>query len=325
MNFKYFLGNEKVKEQISYLINSSRLPHAIIIEGEEGTGKRTLAREIAAALVCRGSEEAPCYECSQCNKAVKGVHPDIYEYSASGGARSFHVDAVREIINDVYMSPNEADYKVYILGNAHCMNESAQNAILKILEEPPSYAVFILTAVNKSMLLETVLSRAVTLSIGGVDAQTGAQYITEQNPDIDYGSAYNAVNALGGNIGKAAESLEGGRLKELTELANAIALGIIADNEYELLKTVSAFGKNRQDMLSALSLLKIILRDAVSGGEVLSGQSETVGILKNKLTKSRLLNLFGTTESLIEMADKNANAALLITKICYSLREAAGR
>ena len=123
MNFKYFLGNEKVKEQISYLINSSRLPHAIIIEGEEGTGKRTLAREIAAALVCRGSGEAPCYECSQCNKAVKGVHPDIYEYSASGGARSFHVDAVREIINDVYMSPNEADYKVYILGNAHCMNE----------------------------------------------------------------------------------------------------------------------------------------------------------------------------------------------------------
>lgn len=325
MNFRYFIGNEKVKEQISYLISSSRLPHAIIIEGEEGTGKRTFAREIAAALVCRGSGSVPCYECSQCNKAVKGVHPDIYEYSASGGARSFHVDVVREIINDAYMSPNESEYKVYILGNAHCMNESAQNAILKILEEPPSYAVFILTAVNKSMLLETVLSRAVTLSVGGVDARLGADYITEKNPDIDYSSAYNAVSALGGNIGKAAQSLEGGKLREITDLANGIALGIIADNEYELLKTVSAFGKNRQDMLSALNMLKTTLRDALTGGESLSGQNETVGQLKNKLTKSRLLDLFCTTEGLIEAADKNANAALLTTKICYSLREAAGR
>ncbi len=325
MNFKNFLGNEKVKEQISYLINSSRLPHAIIIEGDEGTGKRTLAREIACALVCRGSGEKPCGSCAQCVKAQKGVHPDIFEHSASGGARSFHVDVIRDVINDVYMSPNESDYKIYILGNAHCMSESAQNALLKILEEPPSYAVFILTAVNKSALLETVLSRAVTLSISGVDAKTGADYITEINPDADYKSAYSAVNAFGGNIGKALESLEGGRLAQITSLANSIALGITADNEYELLKTVSAFGKSRQDMLSALNLLQIMLRDALTGREVLSGQNETVGILKNKLTKIKLINLYNTTQNLIDAADKNANAALLTTKICYSLREAAGR
>ena len=78
-------------------------------------------------------------------------------------------------------------------------------------------------------------------------------------------------------------------------------------------------------MLSALNLLKIMLRDALTGSEVLSGQNETVGILKNKLTKIRLINLYNTTQNLIDAADKNANAALLITKICYSLREAAGR
>ena len=326
MNFKYFLGNEKIKEQLSYLFSASRLPHAIIIEGEEGIGKRTLARELAAALVCRSREEKPCYECSQCNKALKGIHPDIYEYSASGGAKSFHIDVVRDVISDICMSPNEAAYKVYILGNAHCMNESAQNAILKVLEEPPEYAVFILTAASKAMLLETVLSRAVTISIGGVSPKIGADYITEENPDIDYNLAYEALTALNGNIGKAKESLEGGKMQRLTELVNKIGNAIMADSEYELLKAVSELSGNRQDIAAVLNLLKTMFRDALTGGEeVLSGQSETVRAFKGKLTKAKLLQLYNTAESLGYMADKNANTALLVTKICYSLREAAGR
>ena len=186
MNFNHFLGNEKVKEQISFLLNSGRLPHAIILEGETGIGKRTLAREIAAALVCRSGVSKPCYECTQCQKAEKGYHPDIFEYKPKGGARSFHVETVRNVINDVYVAPNEADYKVYILCNAHFMNDSAQNALLKVLEEPPSYAVFILTVENKSSMLETVLSRSVVLSLEGVDADSGAELIANKNEDIDF-------------------------------------------------------------------------------------------------------------------------------------------
>ena len=196
MNFNHFLGNEKVKEQISFLLNSGRLPHAIILEGETGIGKRTLAREIAAALVCRSGVSKPCYECTQCQKAEKGYHPDIFEYKPKGGARSFHVETVRNVINDVYVAPNEADYKVYILCNAHFMNDSAQNALLKVLEEPPSYAVFILTVENKSSMLETVLSRSVVLSLEGVDANSGAELIANKNEDIDFSTALEAVIAF---------------------------------------------------------------------------------------------------------------------------------
>ena len=114
MKFNNFLGNETVKKRISDLINSSRLPHAIIIEGDEGIGKRTLARDIACALVCRAEGEKPCGSCSQCVKAQKGIHPDIYEYSAPGGANSFHIETVRKVIKDVYMSPNESE-----IGRAH--------------------------------------------------------------------------------------------------------------------------------------------------------------------------------------------------------------
>ena len=325
MNFKYFLGNEKIKEQLSFLLSSSHFPHAIILEGEDGLGKRTLARELAAYLVCRSEGEKPCYECAQCIKAQKGVHPDIFEHSAAGGARSFHVEVIRDVIKDVYMSPNEAEYKIYILGNAHCMSESAQNALLKVLEEPPAYAVFILTAASKSMLLETVLSRAVTISLSGVDAKLGAELITQNNPDIDFNSAYEAVSAFGGNIGKAAESLEGGKMERITQLVNSVVQALFADSEYEMLKAVSELGTQRREISVVLNLLKTVFRDALTQRDVLSGQADIVQQLSQGFTKARLMALCEAAQSLIDMADKNANSALLATRISYELMRAAGR
>lgn len=325
MNFSNFIGNETVKKRISDLINSSRLPHAIIIEGDEGIGKRTLARDIACALVCRAEGEKPCGTCPQCIKAQKGIHPDIYEYSAPGGANSFHIETVRNVIKDVFMSPNESDYKIYILGNAHCMNANAQNALLKVLEEPPSYAVFILTVSNRSMMLETVLSRAVTVTVNGVTPSQGADYIVAQNQKTDYNTAYNALCAFGGNIGRAMASIEGGYLQKITDIVNGVAAGIAANDEYELLKTLSVLGSSRQDIAAVLEMLKTVFRDALTGGTALSGQSETVSMLTGKFTRQRLFELFNATQILLEMANKNANSALMITKICYTLREAAGR
>lgn len=325
MNFSNFIGNETVKKRISDLINSSRLPHAIIIEGDEGIGKRTLARDIACALVCRAEGEKPCGTCPQCIKAQKGIHPDIYEYSAPGGANSFHIETVRNVIKDVFMSPNESDYKIYILGNAHCMNANAQNALLKVLEEPPSYAVFILTVSNRSLMLETVLSRAVTVTVNGVTPSQGADYIVAQNQKTDYNTAYNALCAFGGNIGRAMASIEGGYLQKITDIVNGVASGIAANDEYELLKTLSVLGSSRQDIAAVLEMLKTVFRDALTGGTALSGQSETVSMLTGKFTRQRLFDLFNATQILLEMANKNANSALMITKICYTLREAAGR
>lgn len=324
MNFKKFLGNEKVKEQISFLMNSKRLPHAIIIEGESGIGKTTFAREIAAALVCRASGTRPCYSCPQCNKAEKGYHPDIFEYRPGGGAKSFHVDIVRNVISDIYISPNEAEYKVYILCNAHFMNESAQNALLKVLEEPPQYAVFILTVENRSAMLETVLSRSVVLSVGGVDVNSGAEYISNTYEDIEFNSALEAMIAFKGNIGRAYESIAGGEMQKLIGFVNDICNALISDNEYELIKCTGRLN-GRQEICTVLGLLKTVFRDAVIGaktGELLSGREQAVKVLSRKLTDAKLIRLYNTADKLISMANKNANSALLQTKICYSLRSA---
>lgn len=329
MKFIDFVGNEKVKEQLTFLQESGRLPHAIVIEGEQGLGKRTFAREIALNLFCRSEGERPCCQCPQCLKVLKHIHPDIYEYSASGGARSFHVDIIRDVKEDVFVQPNEADYKVYILGNCQCMSESAQNAILKVLEEPPSYALFILTTTAKTALLETVLSRSVVISLDGVESHKAAEYICMKDESIDFNDALNAVSIWNGNIGKALESLGDGKLSKISSIANNISVALLSDKEYDLLKACSVFEKDRETLIAVLTLLKTVFRDALLynriGSDVLSGQNDTVKKLASRLNKEKLLKLIYSCDNIRVLAEKNGNNAILITKICYELRAAQGR
>lgn len=328
MKFKNFVGNENIKEQISVLFATSKLPHTIVLEGEEGIGKMTLAREIASALVCRGTaEDKPCYECPQCKKAEKGVHPDIYEYSAPGGAQSFPVAKVREIIKDVYVLPNEADYKIYLLGNAQCMNNSAQNAFLKMLEEPPKYAIFILMVTNKALLLSTVLSRAVVFTLSGVNESVGAAFIVDNFENIDYNNAESALKIYRGNIGKALGALNDEKKLKGAELAGEIATSIMAPNEYELIKTLSKLPRDRKEITAILTTLKTLFCDALmqnKTGECFSGMADTAQKLRAKYSDAVLLKLSNEVDSLIEMVQKNAGHAILITKISSSFRTAIG-
>lgn len=328
MNFVNFAGNEKVKQQLTILQQSNRLPHAIVIEGEEGLGKRTLAKEIALNLFCKGDGEKPCLHCAQCVKVLKGIHPDVFEYSAAGGARSFHVDVVRDVKQDVYMQPNEAEYKIYILGNCQCMSENAQNAILKILEEPPSYAVFILTVNTKSALLETVLSRSVVLSLEGVDSKTGAEYICSENENISYDDAYSAVSIWSGNIGRAAESLSDGKMSKINAVADDICRALLSNNEYELIKACSVFEKNRDLLLSVLSLLKSVFRDALMSRcniSCVTGKDEIIKSISGRLNAEKIVKLVAVCDSLSDAVYKNANNNILITKMCYDFRRAQNR
>ncbi|MBR2134458.1 MAG: hypothetical protein IJ851_07105 [Eubacterium sp.] len=327
MNKLDFVSNKRTIEQLGVMLDSRHFPHALIIEGDDGLGKKTLARLLAAALVCRG-ESKPCMECAQCHKAMKDIHPDISEFTATGGKDSFKVDTVREVIKDSYMSPNEAEYKVYILGNAHKMSASAQNALLKILEEPPEYVVFILTAQSKSLMLETVLSRSVVVSLEGVDAREGAEYICSHNDGIDFDEAFGVLETFGGNIGKALEALSQGRAQELNELCVNICEALLEDNEYHLLTLCKAFQNDRQLIVLASDFLKNIFRDALvftDESESLSGQRELAKKLKSRLTRKRLINLVDFCDELKRMAQGNCNNTLLITKICYGMKQATER
>lgn len=326
MELNNFIGNERVVDSLSSLLESGRFPHALIIEGEDGLGKKTLARDLACALVCRGDDK-PCRQCTQCKKAIAGIHPDISEYIPSGTANSFHVDTVRNIISDAYIQPNEAEYKVYILANAQCMNQNAQNALLKILEEPPKYVVFILTVNSKSALLSTVLSRSVCVTLEGVDTERASEFISSK-AEVDIATAKKTVETFNGNIGKALSSIGDEKTVELVRVCNELCKALASGDEYKMMTVLSAFQRDRQGIVFACDLLKNIFRDALFAwvdNEYISGQVDSADLIKNNIPRQNIVKLMECCDRIKAMTLFNANNALLITKFCYSLSRALGR
>lgn len=139
-----------------------KLSHAYIISGPAGSGKSSLADTLAAAIVCSGEGMRPCGICRDCRKAIKHIHPDIIFIDKADNDKAILVNQIRALRSDAIVMPNDASKKVYIIKNAGTMNDFAQNAILKLLEEPPRHAAFILITENPSELLPTVRSRCVS-------------------------------------------------------------------------------------------------------------------------------------------------------------------
>lgn len=156
--------NQNVRSLVDGFINSKRIPHAIMIEGEDSTNVLALANYIAAAAVCDG-DNPPCDSCSNCHLAQVGSHPDISHISALDGKKFLSVAQIRELRADAFVRAHQASHRVFIIEDANRMNEQAQNALLKVLEEPPKNVIFILLVPSKTMLLDTIISRCVLLSL----------------------------------------------------------------------------------------------------------------------------------------------------------------
>lgn len=138
---------------------AGQLTHAYILSGEDPAATEQAAKALAAAMLCEGEGgEAPCGVCRPCRKIAKGTHPDLVDIAPEAG-KDLTVGQIRALRSDAYIRPNEGARKVYLLHDAQRMNPSAQNALLKVLEEGPRYAAFLLLCGNAGALLETIRSR----------------------------------------------------------------------------------------------------------------------------------------------------------------------
>ena len=149
------------------LMQQQKCPHAMIIEGEKSQEVTELVYDISKALICTSRGKKPCGECSGCRKFPH--HPDVRQVQSTGVTHSFSVDAIREIRRDANVIPNEANCKVYLFMDADNFTISAQNAFLKLLEEPPANVYFILTLESSASLLPTVLSRVTLYHLSVTD------------------------------------------------------------------------------------------------------------------------------------------------------------
>lgn len=210
MGFESLLGNEQLKANLSARLQANRISHFFLISGPAGSGKKTLAKALSSAILCRGANR-PCGTCAACRKAKEGNHPDIITVT-DPEHKSVAVSVVRAARESMYVKPNESDRKIYIFPQE--MGIEGQNALLKILEEPPAYGVFILLANNPESLLTTVRSRCVELRLTALPESTLREELTREFPKASSESIDSAIARSGGFLGQAKEILTQGEKQQ---------------------------------------------------------------------------------------------------------------
>lgn len=277
-NFSSLIANDELCNYFASAIRAGSLSHAYILLGAKGTGKHTLSRLVASALNCENkhneSTPIPCYECDSCKKILGNISADVTFVSREEDKATLGIDPIRFIKEDVAFFPNDGDYKIYIIEDAHTMTLQAQNAFLLTLEEPPSYAIFILLCEHTETILETIKSRAPVLRIKTPSKDEAVEFLTANHPSVrtlinnspdEFDQIYMAAK---GSIGRILELINSNEKKQILQnrelaqkLIESVAHRELAANFGEISAMFSQKRDEREKIIASLCEIQSALRD----------------------------------------------------------------
>ena len=243
MGFDTLLGNERLKDNLITSLRRGRHSHFYLISGPTGSGKHTLAKLLAAAILC-GEGQKPCLRCNTCRKVLDGVHPDFITIE-DPEHKNVAVKIIRQFRDDMFVLPNEAEYKIYLL--AQDMGTEGQNALLKVLEEPPSYGVFLLLTDNPEKLLPTVRSRCIELQLLPLERGTMLRELQRRFPNADAQTIEAAISRSGGYLGQAIGLLSDG--EAMPSQTEAVIRAVTTRDSLLLAQTLAPMEKWKRDQL----------------------------------------------------------------------------
>lgn len=263
--FKNILGQKAIKKHFTTAVATGKVSHAYILNGEEGMGKMALAEAFSLMLLCErreGNSFSPCLKCHGCKQVLSHNHPDLI-YVSHEKSGSIGVDDIRYQINDtVSIRPYSSPYKIYIVDEAEKMTGQAQNALLKTIEEPPSYAVIILLTDNKEAFLPTILSRCVQLNLKPLqDGDIKGYLIQEKGISEDTAEVYAAFAR--GNLGKAIHLAESKEFQAVYQTMLALLKHLRSMDIAELMETVRKLKEEGLNLDECLDFMQLWYRDVL--------------------------------------------------------------
>ena len=277
--------SENILKTLDSFFVDGRRPHALLVDGASQEQRKNLALLAARMMVCENKDRTPCGECEHCRKAKENIHPDIITIKKPDDKKHFVKDDVKKMVADAYLTPNEADVKVFVVEELQQMKEESQNLLLKILEEPPGYTAFVLTSETSNAVIGTVLSRVVRLRMG-------------KNIATEYS-------------------------EKATGIVNRLAEAVLSPYEYDRIEATALMDGNKALTAEVLDLFVSVLRDAIaikSGGKALLGSFEKVSHkLSDSLTLEKLLKMYEDVDGLLKSLENNPNYTLLSAVLCAKI------
>ena len=315
MGFETLLGNERLKENLTGSLRRGHISHFYLISGPAGSGKHTLAKLLASAILC-GKQDAPCGHCGVCRKILDGNHPAFITVT-DPEHQNIAVKLVREIRDDIFIRPNEADHKVYLF--AQDLGIEGQNALLKVLEEPPKYGVFLLLTDNPEKILPTVRSRCTELNLHGLRADVLRRALLQQFPDAAAEDVDAAIMRSGGFLGQAKAILENG--EALSPQTKAFTEAFSGRNMLALTQVLAPMEKYKRDqLLDILSQWLDVLEGALAARSGMTAVSTQSRLLSGSRSSQELMDAIRKLKQAYTYAQGNVSPAAVSGWLMWALR-----
>ncbi len=313
MGFSELLGNEQLKIRLEETFRQGRPSHSYLICGAEGSGKKTLANLLAAAFQCTAGGDVPCGHCAPCRKVLSGNHPDVITVDDPDKVQ-VSVELIRGIQADAYIRPNEGNRKIFYIPRAGQMNGSAQNALLKLMEEPPQYGVFLLVAPSAEGLLPTIRSRCALLRTSPLTDNLLKGEMLRRYPTESQEKVSAVCGQSGGFLGQAMTLMEQEHLYDpsVEEFATAYGKG-------DELGVLSIFPplekKNRQEVAGIIQEIREIMAQALAvtrGAACLHPQAKAIA---QRHSSQELYALCGHLQTAIDDCKANVNVGNVLANL----------
>lgn len=311
MTFEEILGNNVAKKSLTEQIKNNGIVHSYMFVGQDGIGKKIIAKEFARKVLCKSINESldeynNSKNCESCIKFESNNHPDFKIISPEGNY--IKIAQIRQMQEDVYKKPILSKKKIFIIDKADYMTEEAQNSLLKTLEEPPEYIVIILILSNESLLLNTIKSRCMKINFLNIPEDEIKNYINRNN--LIENPSKNMLKLFNGSIGKIYEIKENMDIYIQTEQLTKEILQRKIISVIELLKKSEFIYKSKEYANNILEYMTVIVYSDI-----------TEKIESGEIVNKTLLKIIEIIKNTIIKLKSNANYDMIIDEMIFNIYE----